>query len=813
MNKIKAKDISNLEIALKYLNRGFSVIPIKPNSKDPLIGWKKYQTQLPTEDEVREWWEEHPDANIAIITGKVSGICVLEIDDEDILEELEIPLTVTGISGGKRLPHYFFRYKKGIPSFSHQHDGKEVFSFRSDGFYIVVPPSVHESGGIYEWEDGCSFEEIELAELPECLFEYMSKSVEHELNKEFLYFNEECDSRNIVKQVKDKVLFSKLLMHLGFEGQECKGYWKFRCPFHDDGNNHDFVVWDEICGAIDYHDGEGYDPIKFLREINGWSFQKALDYLKDFAGIETNISTKQNNVDEVVNLIKDLGVTLFHDENNEPYIRYQYDGVYRISKITDEVFKLFVIKEYRERTNKTLNDNTLKTVLNSLKTDAIIDGKKHKLNVRVAEYDSDSVIWYDLGDGRAVRIDSLGWHIVDDPPILFKNFSHQQVQVEPVDTDCKDVYEIFNFVRIKDDDSKLLYIANLVAALIPDIPHPIDVFYGVKGSSKTTACRMKKDIVDPSTLESMSPPNSPNEFIQTCSHHWFLTIDNLSKLPEWLSDTLCRVVTGEGFSKRKLYTDDSDIIYSFKRCIALNGINLVADKPDLLDRALLFELEPIDPKDRKTEKELKLMFEKLKPKILGALFSLLFKARAVLPNIHLSKKARMADFDELGCAVARALGLSDEDFLNAYKRNRDIQNKEALEASTTAECIMILMKDKEDWKGSPSLLLSELITVANVNNIDKESKSFPKTANMVWKRMQEVIPNLKDVGIVCTRDDSSRGKNGRKIKIINLTFSANEEVGDRDMEKEERRIHKLMTPNDSSNKQAVRRRLPRIKRK
>lgn len=806
MNKNIGKDISNLEIALKYLNRGLSVIPIRANSKKPLIGWKEYQTQLPTEDEVREWWGKNPDANIAIITGEVSGICVLEIDDEDILEELEIPLTVTAISGGKRLPHYFFQYKKGISTYSHRPNGKESFSIRSDGFYVVVPPSVHQTGGIYEWEDGLSFEDVNLAEPPEWLFEYMSKSVEHELKKELSYSNEDCDSRNIVKQVKDKVLFSKLLMHLGLEGQEYKGYWKFRCPFHDDGNNHDFVVWDEICGAIDYHNGEGYDPIKFLREINGWSFQQALDYLKDFAGIETNISTKQNNVDEVVNLIKDLGVTLFHDENNEPYIRYQYEGVYRISKITDEVFKLFVIKEYRDRTNKTLNDNTLKTVLNSLKTDAIIDGKKHKLNVRVAEYDS--AIWYDLGDGRAVRIDSLGWHIVDDPPILFKNFSHQQVQVEPVKANCEDIYEIFNFVRIRDDDSKLLYIANLVATMFPDIPHPIDVFSGVKGSSKTTACRIKKEIVDPSIIDSMGPPRKEEDFIQTCSHHWFLTIDNLSKLPEWLSDTLCRVVTGEGFSKRKLYTDDSDIIYSFKRCLALNGINLVADKPDLLDRALLFELEAIDPKDRKTEKELKLMFEKLKLKILGALFSLLFKALAELPNIHLSKKARMADFDELGCAVARALDLRDEDFLNAYKRNIDIQNKEALEASTTAECIMILMKDKEDWKGSPSLLLSELITVAEANNIDKESKSFPKTANMVWKRLQEVIPNLKEVGIDCT---SNRESSTRKIIIINHSYIQIQV--DPDAEKEKWRIRNYMTANDSSNNQAVRRRLPRLKRK
>ena len=81
-------------------------------------------------------------------------------------------------------------------------------------------------------------------------------------------------------------------------------------------------------------------------------------------------------------------------------------------------------------------------------------------------------------------------------------------------------------------------------------------------------------------------------------------------MPVWMSDTLCRACTGAGFSKRELYTDDDDVIYNFRRCPGLNGINIVAHKPDLLDRSLLFRLEHIPKKDRRDEETLWRDFER-----------------------------------------------------------------------------------------------------------------------------------------------------------------------------------------------------------
>ena len=106
--------------------------------------------------------------------------------------------------------------------------------------------------------------------------------------------------------------------------------------------------------------------------------------------------------------------------------------------------------------------------------------------------------------------------------------------------------------------------------------------------------------------------------MQQLSHHWAAYYDNLERLPNWVSDILCRAVTGEGFSKRVLYSDDDDVIYQYRRCIGLNGINVAAHRADLLERSLLLELEAIPPGKRKPENELWTEFEKARPLLFGA---------------------------------------------------------------------------------------------------------------------------------------------------------------------------------------------------
>ena len=97
-------------------------------------------------------------------------------------------------------------------------------------------------------------------------------------------------------------------------------------------------------------------------------------------------------------------------------------------------------------------------------------------------------------------------------------------------------------------------------------------------------------------------------------------------VPKWLSDEVCKAVTGIGQTKRMLYTNDEDKIFEYKHCLIFNGINIVFSEPDVIDRSIIIELEEIEDENRKTEKEILKEFDALRPKLLTFIFDILSKA-------------------------------------------------------------------------------------------------------------------------------------------------------------------------------------------
>lgn len=236
-------------------------------------------------------------------------------------------------------------------------------------------------------------------------------------------------------------------------------------------------------------------------------------------------------------------------------------------------------------------------------------------------------------------------------------------------------------------------------------------------------------------METLTFPHDVNELVQKLSHHWAPLFDSATTLPLWLSDALCRAVTGEGFSKRALYTDDEDQIYHFQRCLGLNGINIVATRADLLDRSILIGLERIAPAGRRTEEEMEDAFNEARPYILGGIFDTLVKALQIKPAVQLEHLPRMADFACWGCAIARALGYNEVDFLNAYEGNRRTQNAEMLEGHPVAAAIMGLMVSRPEWQGEPAELLQALDEVAERERINTRAKGWPGAAHVLTRRI------------------------------------------------------------------------------
>ena len=211
------------------------------------------------------------------------------------------------------------------------------------------------------------------------------------------------------------------------------------------------------------------------------------------------------------------------------------------------------------------------------------------------------------------------------------------------------------------------------------------------------------------------------------------------------------VVTGEADSKRRLYTDDEDVIVELRRVVLLNGINMPTDRGDVLDRSLVVELERIPDGERKTEEELWERFEEEHPKLLGALFDVLSKAIALKPSLKLSRRPRLADWGEYAASVYEVMGWGAERFLADWDEVVKVQNQATLDGSPVAQTIIKFMEDKEEYTGTSSELHKKLAAVAEELGVERD-KAWPKSARWLWKRIKEVLPLLAAAGI-----DASRG--------------------------------------------------------
>ena len=165
--------VGSLREVFKYKTTfQWSLIPLKAKSKEPRFQWKKYTKEPASDWQLGEWWTQHPDSNIAVITGKISNLIVIDIDHEsafDLLEKHGIYLKriTTAVAKTHRGYQYFFNYHSAIKQ--RNFDGGEI---RTDGHYVVIPPSVHPEGTQYTWEH--SPFDVGIADIPESLIKFTS---------------------------------------------------------------------------------------------------------------------------------------------------------------------------------------------------------------------------------------------------------------------------------------------------------------------------------------------------------------------------------------------------------------------------------------------------------------------------------------------------------------------------------------------------------------------------------------------------------------------------------------------------------------
>src|SRR5215216_2998021 len=501
-------------------------------------------------------------------------------------------------------------------------------------------------------------------------------------------------------------------------------------------------------------------------------FYKAPKTVKLADGTERKAEEKEerrNQADRLIGYALEDVQELFVDQHGAPHALIEGEPVPLTSRSYSWLRRLMWEEEGRS-----VSGEYLKMAAGTLSAHAEFSGELRELYTRAAWHEG--ILYYELRPGKVVRVGPGGWTFEANPPVPFRHYMNLKALPDPEAGGSLDVLD--GLINLKSERDRRLFKAYLVTVPLEHVGRQIFNASGAMGSGKTTIQRLIKRLLDPTAPETIR--FDPRDFLQKAMHAYVVMLDNQNTIPEWASDTLCRLVTGEADSKRRLYTDDEDFIIELRRAALLNGINVPTDRGDVLDRSLVVELERIPDGERKTEEQIWELFAKEHPRLLGALFDTLSKAIALKPSIKLSRRPRLADWGEYAAAVYEVMGWGAEQFLRDWDEVVKVQNQATLDGSPVAQAVIKFMEGKDECVLTSSKMHAQLKAIAEEQGVDvARDRAWPKSARWLWRRIKDVLGLLAAAGIEVGRNED---KSGSKIALRKMPKNvATDATGDRNL--------------------------------
>lgn len=420
---------------------------------------------------------------------------------------------------------------------------------------------------------------------------------------------------------------------------------------------------------------------------------------------------------------------------------------------------------YRE-TGKTATQNALTEAIDTLEMIAA-EAEPVSTYLRVAR-PADGEIYVDLGDkaDTVVRISADGWEVIDrDVPVLFRRTTITKHL--PVPERGGDLSRLWEFVNLQPEDRGVI-IGWLVAAYVSvGLPTPILALLGEQGTAKTSAMRRVLSLIDPTSAPVRRPPNDAEKLLHAAHGCRGLGFDNLSSIPRWLSDGLCRAVTGETDVDRSLYSDDDLRVIQVMNVLAFTGIDVGAIAGDLAERSVWGDLTVIPATERRSEQDLNSAWDAAYPSMVGGLFDLVAACLAKLPEVNLTSKPRMADFAEILAALDLATGSKS---LARYTLAQDTVAEDIV--ATDQFLVTLASKITKRWEGTGKQLYELLPRPEN-------DRYWPEPRGISGK-LRRSAPDLRKAGWEVTEIKPDAASKRPKTWIL-VPPEVDTEISDKDM--------------------------------
>ncbi len=472
---------------------------------------------------------------------------------------------------------------------------------------------------------------------------------------------------------------------------------------------------------------------------------------------------KESPVDVLLRLIEEQGHIPFRSTEGEAFIQIPNKVSFVNYPLKSEYYQMWLRNLYYQTYNRGSRNDMIQAVMETLVAKAHCQGKEYPVYNRFAFHEGH--LYYNLADrdSTVLCVDESGIKCCSEPPVRL--ITRKNIRPQPMPQKGKSFRKLMNkYYHFASMSDRILHNVILIVRLITGIEQPIVIYKGSKGSSKTTSMEMDKRCLDISSNNVTVMPKNEEDFLLLLESQDIVCLDNMDSITKSQANIFCQVVTGATAVKRKKYSDSELCEINIKSVVYMNGIHLLSDRSDFLDRCVFLNMKAISSEKRRSKKDVMEEFEADKPCILYRMFECLSRAMEIEPLIEVNIDDRLLDFLKWGCAVAEAMGYGQEKFLEAYQKNRTRLNEELLEEDEVAGAVMDYLEESGNFEGTMSELSAELFDMLYEKGMYASNKI--KQANHLSRRLKELEAGLHNVGI-CVEIGKNNGKRFVKISREN----------------------------------------------
>jgi putative DNA primase/helicase len=446
------------------------------------------------------------------------------------------------------------------------------------------------------------------------------------------------------------------------------------------------------------------------------------------------------------------GIELWHDDADKAYATFPVGRHHEHAPIRSSRFRHWLTLAYLADREAAPGKAAMDECLGAVEALAIAQGKRYTAFIRVAQHDGR--IYLDLcnDDWQAIECSKNGWTPVDNVPVKFVRRDGMLPLPIPerVTEQLSGIEELRSFFGNLSQAHFALVVAWLVSCLRDTGVYPILMIHGESGSGKSLLTRLLMDATDPRAEGPLSIPKDDRALIVFAKQTFLIGYENISHIPAWFSDALCRMASGDSFAAVKLYTDDELAIHRAKRPVIINGIPRLAEREDLASRTFVVKLSPFT-NGRLPEDEVLARWQAAKPRILAGLLDGVCSALRNIDSITLPEQPRLIGALKWAIAAEPNFGFDDGTIWSAYRDNA----KETIEAAFEADIVAIVLTSfirslaARSWEGISTELFGAIN--AHATETQRKTRSWPASPAALTNRIERAAPVLRSQGVVVER--------------------------------------------------------------